>query len=137
MSKKNFSRISISIPHDLLEEFEDTAKRLGFEDRSKAIRVALRNLIVESKWTSEGHGNVAGVLVVVFDHDVKGLSEELTDVQHRYEDLVKSAMHIHLDATNCMEIIAVKGEDKKIQDLAKALTLRGVKQLKQAITVPG
>jgi len=136
MSKKSFSRISISIPQDLLEEFEDTVKRLGFEDRSKAIRVALRNLIVESKWTSEGHGNVAGVLVVVFDHNVKGLSEELTDVQHCYEDVVKSAMHIHLDETNCLEIIAVKGEGKKIQDLAKALTLRGVKQLKQAITVP-
>ena len=137
MSEKNFIRISISLPQDLLIEFEETAKKLGFDDRSKAIRAALRSLIAESKWMSEERGIVCGALVLIFDHNVKGLSEELTDIQHHYEDIVKSSMHIHLDKNNCLEIIAVTGEAGKIQNLAKALTVRGVKQLKPAITISG
>jgi CopG family nickel-responsive transcriptional regulator len=43
-------------------------------------------------------------------------------------------MHIHLDDRHCLEMIAVKGEVKEVQKLAKELTRqRGVKQTKLAL----
>lgn len=74
---------------------------------------------------------------MVYNHEVKGLEETLTDVQYRFETLISSAMHVHLDERNCLEIIAVRGEIKEIQALAQELmTKRGVKQLKQATVMP-
>ena len=46
-------------------------------------------------------------------------------------------MHVHLDAENCLEIIAVRGKASDVRDLAQELkTRRGVKQLKLAIVTP-
>lgn len=54
----------------------------------------------------------------------------MTDIQHEYIDLISSTTHVHLDERNCLEILAVKGEVKSIQSLAKRLMAeRGVKQL--------
>ena len=51
-----------------------------------------------------------GAIAMAYDHGVKGLEEELTDVQHHFEETICSSMHIHLDVDNCLEIIAVKGK---------------------------
>jgi CopG family nickel-responsive transcriptional regulator len=68
---------------------------------------------------------------VIYDHETTGLEENLTDIQHHSSDIIVSTMHIHLDERNCLLVIAIKGEAKKIQDLAKDLTTqRGIKQLK-------
>ncbi|MCP8305445.1 MAG: nickel-responsive transcriptional regulator NikR [archaeon] len=132
MTKRGVSRISISIPPDLLEEFDKTIKNLGY-DRSKAIQVAMRDFLTENKWMHEEKGMVAGAITIIYDHKVKGLEEDLTDTQHLHHNVIGSTMHIHLDERNCLEIIAVKGEAKSIRDLAKKLMVRGVKQIKLAI----
>ena len=52
-------------------------------------------------------------------------------------DLI-STTHIHLDESNCLEFIAVKGEGKAIQALADRLqSLRGVKHGEIAATSTG
>ena len=137
MTKNQVSRISISVPQDLLSSFDEHIKRLGYENRSKAIQDAMQNLITESKWMCETMGNGGGTIAMVFDHGVKGLVEELTDVQHHFEETVYSSMHVHLDEEDCLEIIAVRGKSTDIRDLAQELkTRRGVKQLKMAIVTP-
>ena len=137
MTKNQVSRISISVPQDLLSSFDEHIKRLGYENRSKAIQDAMRNLITESKWMCETRGNGVGAIAMVYDHKVKGLGEELTDVQHNFEETVCSSMHVHLDQENCLEIIAVRGKTTDVRDLAQELkTRRGVKQLKTAIVTP-
>lgn len=136
MADKGFSRISVSLPQELLREFEEIAKRRGYGDRSKAIRAAMRDLIAKSKWMHKEQGVVAGALVMAYNHGAKGLEETLTDIQHRYGQTVRSVMHVHLDEKNCLEIIAVKGEAKEIRELSQKLTLRGVKQLKRSIITP-
>lgn len=135
MSDEKVSRFSVSAPSNLLDKFDKIVKRLGYDDRSKAIQSAMRSLITEYTWVHEGEG--VGVIALVYDHEIKNLEETLTDVQHRYENVISSSMHIHLDEHNCLQIIAVKGDSKTIQGLAKTLmTKRGVKQLKLAIVTP-
>jgi CopG family nickel-responsive transcriptional regulator len=137
MTKSQVSRISISVPQYLLRSFDEHIKRLGYENRSKAIQDAMQSLITESKWMCETMGNGVGAIAMVYDHGVKGLGEELTDIQHHFETTVCSSMHVHLDEENCLEIIAVRGKATDVRDLAQELkTRRGVKQLKMAIVTP-
>ena len=130
MTKKGVLRFGVSVPPELLREFDETIARMGY-DRSKAIQLAMRNFLTEYMWKYEEEGVATGTMTIIYDHDVKGLEETLTDVQHLNRSIITSAMHVHLDEQNCLLVIAVKGEVKAIQNLAKELmSKRGIKQLK-------
>ncbi len=137
MSKTQVSRISVSVASDLLRRFDDHTQRLGYENRSKAVQDAMQSLVTESKWMCEKMGKGVGAITMVYSHGVKGLEEELTDVQHHFEEVISASLHVHLDEDNCLEIIAVRGSASDVRDLAQELkTRRGVKQLKLAIVTP-
>jgi len=132
--KGEVSRIGVSLPSQLLEEFDGSIQRMGYTDRSKAIHAAIRNFITEYKWTSEAEGMGAGAIILSYDHTVRGLEDALTGTQHSYEGVITSTLHVHLDEQNCLQMVAVRGEGGKIKELAKDLaTKRGVKQLKLSI----
>ncbi|MEM3624872.1 MAG: nickel-responsive transcriptional regulator NikR [Nitrososphaerales archaeon] len=136
MVKKGVSRISISLPPDLLDEFDKVIKQIGY-DRSKAIQLSIRNFLTENKWMHEEKGIVMGALAMIYDHEVKGLEESLTDTEHIYSDIISSSMHIHLDERKCLEIIALKGKVESIRDLVqKLMGKRGVMQIRLAIVKP-
>lgn len=130
MVRKGVSRFGVSVPPELLTEFDKTVTRMGY-DRSKAIQLAMRNFLAEYVWKHEEEGMAAGTMTIIYDHEVKGLEESLTDTQHLYRNIVSSTMHIHLDEQNCLLVIVVKGKVKAIQNLAKELmSKRGIKQLR-------
>ncbi len=135
--KKGVSRISISIPPDFLREFDEVRTSVGYGDRSKAVRAALRSFISDNKWIQWDEGMGIGAITMVYDHEVRGLEEALTDIQHIHQSVISSSMHIHLDEHNCMVMIAVRGDARTIRDLAQRLmTERGVKQLRLSIVAP-
>jgi len=137
MAEKNTSRISISVPSELLRRFDETIERIGYSSRSKAMQDAMHNLITESKWLCKKMGNGIGAIAFVYDHEVKDLDAEITEIEHKYKDIIKASLHIHLSERDCMEITAVNGSASEIRDLAQELkTKRGVKQLKVAIVTP-
>jgi CopG family transcriptional regulator, nickel-responsive regulator len=126
-------RVGVTFPPELLEEFDEIIDKMGYESRSKAIQDAVRLYVSERKWLKE-EGNQTGVLLMVYDHEVKGLESDLTESQHHHTGLVSSAMHIHLGERDCLEAIAVKGEASEIRKLSDELaTKRGVKILKSVI----
>lgn len=130
MSGKGVRRFSVSVPPKLLEDFDKVIREMGYE-RSKAIRLAMQNFLTEYRWTSEEERVGVGALIMIYDHETRGLEETLTEIQHQYRTVISSTTHIHLDDQNCLEILAVKGDVKTTQSLAKKLMReRGVKQLK-------
>jgi CopG family nickel-responsive transcriptional regulator len=129
----NVSRISVSVDPHLLEEFDLTNYEIGY-NRSTAIQMAMRDFLSEHKWSIGDEKIVAGAITMIFNHEVKGLRNILTRIQHDFLDVITSTTHVHLDHNNCLEILAVKGESKMIKDLTKNLrSSRGVKQLKFSI----
>ncbi|MEM2904595.1 MAG: nickel-responsive transcriptional regulator NikR [Candidatus Bathyarchaeia archaeon] len=133
MSQKGVERFSASVPPFLLKEFDSAVEALGL-DRSKAIQQAMRAFLGEYRWTNQPSGLGVGALVVVYDHEVKGLEESITDIQHEMKGVVTSSMHVHLDDRRCLEIVAVRGEVAAIKRLAQGLSARrGVEQLRLAI----
>ncbi len=126
------TRISISIPPDLLKELDNFIEKSGY-DRSKVIQMAIRNFLTDYRWTHES-GDIAGALILLYDHKSRGIEESLTDIQHEYGNIITSTMHVHLDENNCLEIIAVKGESGRIKELMESMMMeKGVKQLKLAV----
>ena len=86
----------------------------------------INNNIVEEKW--EENKDVAGAIVLVYDHHKRDLQTKSTDVQHDYHNLILSVQHVHLDHNNCLETIAVKGKANELSALANELiALKGIK----------
>lgn len=125
------SRVSISLPAEVLEEFDGIVGRLGMT-RSKAIQVAVRGFIAEHRWET-AEGKVAGAVTLLYDHRRRGVEEEITDIQHDFREVISSTTHVHLDERNCLEIIAVRGEVSRIRELYRRLMAQRVKQLKLSI----
>ncbi|MCW4030283.1 MAG: nickel-responsive transcriptional regulator NikR [Candidatus Bathyarchaeota archaeon] len=127
-------RVGVTFPPDLLQDFDEIISKMGYESRSKAIQDAVRLYVSERKWVKEENSTQTGVILMVYDHDTRGLESELTDSQHHHTDLISSTMHIHLGEHDCLEVIAVKGKGSEIRHLADDLTRRrGVKILKTMI----
>jgi CopG family nickel-responsive transcriptional regulator len=132
--KEKVARISMSLPDDLLNDFDDTAKKKGYLKRSEAIRDALRNFILESKWATDENSILAGTISMVYDHEVRSLVDKLIDLQHDSSVLIKASLHLHLDEHNCMEILALEGRAKELKKLSESMiSKRGVKNLKLTI----
>jgi CopG family transcriptional regulator, nickel-responsive regulator len=127
-------RIGVTIPPELLKDFDEIINKMGYESRSKAIQDAVRLYVSERKWLKEEDAIQTGIILMVYDHDAKGLDSELTEAQHDHSKIITSTMHIHVSEHDCLEAIAVKGKASEIRHLSNELTTRrGVKILKTTI----
>lgn len=129
--KVPLTRISMSLPSDLLTKFDESMVRAGYTDRSKALQTAIHSLIDEYSWKTNDTAEGAGAIIMMYDNHVYNQDKKSTKVQHKYADVISASTHVHLKNDNCLETIMVKGEIKKIRDLAKHLSEnRGIKSLK-------
>ena len=128
---KRLERTCVSLPSDLLDRFDEIIEKRGYSSRSEALRDAIRSYIVNYEWMSEVQGERVGVISLVYEHDQRGLADELTEIQHRHMGLITSSVHVHLDHENCLEIIALRGDGDAIRQLAETvMALKGVKYVK-------
>ncbi len=127
-------RVGVTFPPELLNDFDAIIDKMGYESRSKAIQDAVRLFVSERKWLQEADTNQTGVILMIYNHETRGLESDLTNSQHHHSDLISSTMHIHLGEHDCLEVIAVKGKGSEIRHLSDDLaTRRGVKILKSMI----
>lgn len=130
-------RFGISLENSLLERFDRLINKKGYMNRSEAIRDLIRDSLVMKDWESSTSTTV-GSITIVYSHDTKELTDTLTDLQHLYHQSIISAMHIHLDEHNCLEVIVVKGRAKDIKAIADRLIgTKGVKHGKLSVTTTG
>jgi CopG family nickel-responsive transcriptional regulator len=129
------TRIGVTFPPDLLRDFDEITAKMGYESRSKAIQDAVRLYVSERKWLQqEPNTEQTGIILMVYDHDTRGLESGLTEVQHHHSNLVTSTLHVHITERDCLEAIAVKGKAAELRHLSDELaTKRGVKILKTVI----
>jgi len=130
-------RFGVTFPPDLLKDFDEAIEKMGYESRSKAIQDAVRSFLTEYRLLQKQKGTNAGVLVMVYDHEVKGLEDALVEIQHKHSQVIYSSLHVHLSERECLEAVAVKGDADEIRKLAQELaTKKGVKQVKSTIISP-
>jgi CopG family nickel-responsive transcriptional regulator len=118
-------RFGVSLDNEVMEMLDSYVKTNQFPNRSQAIRHLIEQHTVEKKWMC--NNEVAGAIVLVFDHHKNEITKQANDVQHDYHKLILSSQHIHLDHDLCLETIAVKGPANELTDLAdKLIALKGV-----------
>ncbi|MFH1441451.1 MAG: nickel-responsive transcriptional regulator NikR [Candidatus Omnitrophota bacterium] len=130
-------RFGVAMDGMLLSKFDSLIVKKGYANRSEAIRDLIRNNIIEEEWVS-GNKETVGTVTIVYNHHVRELADTLTGIQHKYHSEIISCMHVHLDAHNCLEVLAVKGQPEKIKKISDALiSAKGVKHGKLVMTSSG
>jgi CopG family nickel-responsive transcriptional regulator len=130
-------RVSVTFPPKLLKELDEKIEEMGYDSRSKAIQDAVMSFITEQRFLEKQKGKKAGVLVMVYDHEAKGLEDDLIEAQHQHREVICSSLHVHLSDSECLEAVAVKGDAEEIRKLTQELaTKKGVKQVRSIIITP-
>ncbi len=131
------TRFGVSIDSQLIMKFDALIARKGYTTRSEAIRDMIRDSLVEQEWENEERETV-GTITLVYNHHTRELDHALTDMQHKSFHQIISALHVHLDAHNCLEVLVVKGKSSEIRKIADRLIgTRGVKHGKLTTTTTG
>jgi CopG family nickel-responsive transcriptional regulator len=121
-------RIGISLERSLLEQFDRLIERKGYVNRSEAVRDLIREQLVQGEWSESGGGEKVAVVAIVYDHDATGLARKLAHIQHENHRAVVSALHVHMDAHNCLEVLVLRGRASEIVQMAEGLvSTRGVR----------
>ncbi|MEI6122000.1 MAG: nickel-responsive transcriptional regulator NikR [Bacteroidota bacterium] len=136
MEKGNTSQIirfGVSLEKDILDSLDNLVISNQFPNRSQALRYLIKNTLVAEKWAE--NKEVAGAIVIVYDHHKRELNKTLMDVQHDFHDLILSSQHVHLSHDLCLETIALKGRATQLLRLAdKIIGIKGIKHGKLVTT---
>ena len=126
MDKAKVERICITIPKELVD-FIDKKVEQSYASRSEFIRDLVREAIVEDEWEDENN-ELIGVLVIIYDHHKRELTQKLLDIQHNHYINILCTTHIHIDHNNCLETIMIKGPSQTIVETVNIIAgLNGVK----------
>ncbi len=129
------SRIGIALDSDLLERFDNFISRLGYTNRSEAVRDLIRDRLVAEQ-TASPSATVVGTVTLIYDHHSHGVTEKLTELQHAHYELVVSTSHAHLDRDSCLEVLIVRGKSKQVEEFAgRVIGMKGVQHGRLVMTV--
>ncbi|ELZ55487.1 MULTISPECIES: CopG family ribbon-helix-helix protein [unclassified Haloferax] len=131
---QDVDRMSVTLPPSLLSELDDVVAAGEYDSRSEATRDALRAFVTEFNQQTGLSGSLSGTVVVLYEHDHSGVSDEMTELQHDFTETIIAVHHVHLDDHLCLESIAVDGTGERIEELLSRIRpLKGVHQVKLAV----
>jgi CopG family nickel-responsive transcriptional regulator len=120
------SRISVSLPPDLLAELDSMVESRGYGSRSQAIGEMVHYQLAEHKRTL-GNEVMAGTLTLLYNRATRGLHGKLADIQYQNIAEVISSLHVHLTEDQMLEVILVQGPAARLQAIAdEMIAQRGV-----------
>lgn len=71
----------------------------------------------------------------MYDHQKRELAERLVATGHEHHHSVLAAMHVHLDQTHCLEVVALRGRVKELKHLTEHMIgMKGVKHGKPVVS---
>jgi CopG family transcriptional regulator, nickel-responsive regulator len=122
-------RIGISLGDALLAQFDQHIAEKGYENRSEAIRDLIRDTPVQREWSrSNPNEERVAVVTLVYGHDSSSLAQKLAHIPHENHRAVVSALHVHRDPHNCLEVLVLRGRAHEVQSMGEGLvSTKGVK----------
>lgn len=122
-------RIGVSLEDELLARFDRLIAEKGYVNRSEAIRDLIRDALVQRSWhESDGREERVLVVTLVYGHDSSSLAQKLAHIQHENHRAVVSALHVHMDEHNCLEVLVLRGRARDVVAMGEGLvSTKGVK----------
>ena len=134
MPNDELVRFSITVPENLLSEFEASYYAENRANRSEAVRNLMRDYVSAERWKNN-NGEIYATVTIVYDHHLPELARKLTAAQHDCGDIIICSTHVHLNHATCLECIITKGLADDIKTFIDALkNIRGVKTLNVSVT---
>jgi CopG family nickel-responsive transcriptional regulator len=134
IEKDELMRFGVSMPKELVEQFDTLLTEQGYDNRSEAIRDLVRKALIAPN-RLQLTDVVAGTIVIVYDHHAAGLAGCLMDLQHEFHHEIVSTMHVHLNHRQCLEIIVVRGLWQKLKQLHQGILVqKGVVYAELSVT---
>lgn len=132
------SRFGVSVEDELLQSFDALIAKRGYGNRSEALRDLMRDALIKNQIEdSPQSSEVLGSLTLVYNHHAADLQEKMTEIQHGHHGFIVSMLHVHINHEDCMEVIVLRGDVKRIRTLANSLlSLKGVKHGDLFVTLP-
>lgn len=116
-----------------MEKLDGIVKERQYASRSEIVRDALRTLFSEVEWTSRLTGTALAVVTMTFNMERRGVFEEVSRLQHKYEDIISTTLHNHMRGS-CLEVILTRGDIARIRELAEKLkAIRGIEVVKVTV----
>ena len=138
-SHSKVSRISVSLPESLAQQFDDMLNEKGYESRSQAMADMIHQQLTEHQ-QDVGEEVMAGTINLIYDYSVPGLQRQLSDLMHEFIDEIISVLNVNLEQKQTLAVVLVQGPVKKLKMIADKLkTCRGVisgKLLMSAAIIP-
>jgi Arc/MetJ-type ribon-helix-helix transcriptional regulator len=105
MGQERLTRFGVSMPADLLDQFDEMLVTRGYNSRSEALRDLVRRELVEQKWEASAV-HVTGILTIVYDHGA-GVADALGSMQHaHHQEIVEDGQTGYLIPARHAEAIA-------------------------------
>lgn len=128
--------VSITLPEDLLAQFEKFMESRGYYSRSEAFRDAIRSLIAESEINKRGVEKSAATIMVISEYRRSDVENRISDFRHEFDDIIIENIHRHIKDQYCLEILIAEGDSKRLLDLMGRIRgIRGIRQVK-AVFMP-
>ena len=105
------------MPENLLSEMDELQRNSGFAGRSELVRAAMRLMLEEDREKAQLAGEVNGLLVVTHDQERE---EPVTELKHRFEDIIRTHVHSKTTSSVCVELFLVHGPAKKVVEMSRS-----------------
>jgi len=120
-------RITISLDDETARALDGYVRQLDYDSRSEAIRDLVREA-VSRQAVAGPRQSCIGVLSYVFDHERRDLARRITHTHHGQHALNLSTLHLHLDASVCLEVAVLRGRTADLREVAHRVSAeRGVR----------
>jgi CopG family transcriptional regulator, nickel-responsive regulator len=108
--------ISMSLTENLLQEIDHLQSELGFSGRSEVIRAGMRMLIADNREKQKLSGRLNSILLVIHNQSAEDI---VTEIKHRFENIINTQIHSHLEHVKCLEIFTLYGDAVQIKEFVK------------------
>ncbi|WP_051526961.1 nickel-responsive transcriptional regulator NikR [Alkanindiges illinoisensis] len=120
------SRITMSLPQELLRALDDMVTQRGFDSRSQAIADMIHQQVMAHK-QKLGNEVMVGTITLLYDRSMPNLQRQIADLQYQNLSEVISSLHVSLADNQMMEVVLIQGRACQLEKIANQLiTLRGV-----------
>ena len=112
----DLTRFGVAMPIDLVNKFDKYIEKIGYSNRSEALRDLVRRSVLEVE-QSDSNKVVAGTIVIIYDHHFSNLVKKIMNLQHDYHKEIISTMHVHITHSECLEVLVVRGKQSRLKEL--------------------
>lgn len=134
-SEAAITRLSMSLPGELLRQLDLMVEERGLPSRSQLIAELIRHALAEHEASIRPDEMLAGTLTLVYRGESGRVRHQLAGKQADYLKEIISSQHIYLEDDQSLEVLLVQGPAARLRELCDALrSIRGVQQLRLVTT---